>query len=307
VTRASVTSELKQNLYVLTLSGLVERFPLVSGVPARRPSSTLVLRNSPSGALAVDQTGAIYAAYYLTNGQNFNYYVDVYAPGASGAASPVSTVSVTNVDISALWVDQAGYLYVSGWRNGVWGRVDIFAPRVSANELNEFERPMQIIALPGKTYWPAGIATDGGGRLYVTSRGDENKVLVYTEPTTKPVLARTFCSRHDTNGVAIDDGGDVFLLPLAYRDPPGRIGIAEMSGQARECPESALRYIGSRDEKIVVFYSIAVWRHYLYALAVGRAEHPAKIITFDITRGWQHAVEVIDRRDAFSLDAVVGP
>lgn len=307
VTRASVTSELKQNLYVLTFSGLVERFPLLNGIPAREPSSTLVLRNSPSGGFAVDRTGAIYTSYYLINGQNFDYYVDVYAPGASGAAAPVRTVSVTNVDISELWVDQGGYLYVSGWRNGVWGRVDIFAPGPSASTSIDAEQPTQIIALPGKTYWPGGIATDAGGQLYVTSRGDQNEVLVYTDPTTAPVLTRTFCSRHDTDGVAIDDRGSVFLLPLGYRDPPGRIGIAEMSGHARDCPESALRYIGLRDQNIDGYDSIAVWGHYLYALAVAKVEHPAKIITFDANRGWQHPVEVIERRNASAFDAVVGP
>jgi len=273
-------------------TGHVYQLPLINGIPSQHPSNSLAIVNVQTwGALAVGPDGSVYTGYFLLESHLIKYFVDVYAPGASGHDPPARTIEVTNIGISDLWVDQLGYLYVSGWSNNTGGAVDIFAPGASG-----LDSPVQIVHMPNRTDFTGGIATDSVGDLYVTSAEYHVKqIYVFANPITDPTLVRTFCTHRSAADVAVDDRGDEFVVPNEYRLPPGAIEIPVMPPDANACPMAPLRKIGIR-HPVFAIVGVASWRHFLYAVIRKGQEGGTGLYTFDSRLGIQRPLGLFDAK-----------
>jgi hypothetical protein len=268
-------------------SGHVYRFTLIRGIPARTPSSVL---NVPHVliAFAVGSDGSLYLSRY---DQTFRYFVDVYAPGASGNQPPVRTVAVTNVDIFALWVDPLGYLYADGWRYGIGGRVDIYPPGAS-----QPDPPVQIISLPLPNDFAGAMVTDPQGNLYVSSSAQSNAIYVYQNPISHPTLIRQFCAHVDAYFIALNTTGDIYIAPNQYR-PGANISIPVLAVGDKSCPSSPIRRIYIPGASIETVGGLAIWGNFLYAAMRPTNPRQFNIYTLDARRNAQQPLSMINMKN----------
>jgi hypothetical protein len=269
--------------------GHVYQFPLIGGIPAQTPSTILnVPYHDMWGAFAVGSDGSVYLSRY---DQSFQYFVDVYPPGASGNQPPARTVAVTNVDIYGLWVDRLGYLYADGWRYGVGGRVDIYAPGAS-----EPDPPVQIISLPLPNDFPLAMVTDQQGSLYVSSSAQSTAIYVYQNPISHPSLIRQFCAHVDAYSVALDTLGDTYIAPNQYR-PGANISIPVLGPGDNSCPSSPIRRIYIPGASIMTVGGLAISGSLLYAAMRTTNPRQFNIYTLDARRNAQQPLSVINMKN----------
>jgi len=175
-------------------------------------------------AVALDTARHLYVSNYTPLEKESN--VAVFAPGASGDAPPLRTISGPATELqapSALSLDRAGNLYVvdsygvssgcSSPTQGCW-TVNVYAPGASGNAA-----PIRSIRGPAtKLFYAYGSAVDASGNVYVADGYHVNCcVTVYAAGASGNVkpLRTIQGSRTDLAvpvGVALDSHGNVYVL-----------------------------------------------------------------------------------------------
>jgi hypothetical protein len=117
----------------------------------------------PQG-VALDPTGRLYVANIVPAPAD-SYSVTVYAPGATGNATPIATIQGSNTGLNVpigIALDAASRLYVANANS-----VTVYAAGVAGNAA-----PLATIqgSNTGLDHWrPAGIAVDASGKVYVAT------------------------------------------------------------------------------------------------------------------------------------------
>ena len=170
------------------------------------PSATL---NGPAStifyAVAVDQSGNLYVGGE-TEVVNPNAVFEIfeYAAGATGAATPLRTIS-SPVGIVSLAVDSAGQIYALT-QDGI----SVYAANASGNATPIRQIPAN--ATTTTLEYPTQIAVDSGQNIYAANATD---ILVFS-PTANgnvaPARTITWPNAGGANGVAVDAKGDIFTV-----------------------------------------------------------------------------------------------
>jgi len=223
-----------QNVYITQdvlldpqLSQSVMQFS-TSGTGNVTPSTTL---KGPAGVflsgLAVDGTGNLYVGGTISsNGALASAEVLIYAPGASGTASPSRTIAGGSTGlnvpglsgIAALALDGSGNLYVSSYVN-IGG---ILYPGVSvfSNTANGNVAPTKVIggsATTINTFSAGQIAVDSANNIYTAggSLAQANSILIFNSNSTgnappTGMIAGSNTMLEDVVGIAVDSAGNIY-------------------------------------------------------------------------------------------------
>src|SRR5207245_6458234 len=160
-----------------------------------------------------------------------NYYgssITVYAPGASGNASPSTTIAGSNTGLSWPWGiarDAVGNLYVvNSWSSSGSTSITVYAPGASGNATPSATITGNNTGLSS----PHGIALDAAGRLYVAN-GGSNTITVYAARATgnaAPIatIAGANAGLSGPMGLACDAGGRLDVGNAARERQPKRGG-----------------------------------------------------------------------------------
>jgi sugar lactone lactonase YvrE len=147
--------------------------------------------------------------YVVNSGNNS---VTVYAPGASGNATPTATIAGDNTGLLfpyAIALDGAGNIYVTNIDgaapDGTTG-IRVYAAGASGNAT-------PIATIPDFA-GPVGIALDGAGNIYVADQGDQT-IRVYEagagNPTPTATIAGGNTGLSSPWGIALDGAGNIYV------------------------------------------------------------------------------------------------
>ncbi len=163
------------NLYVVntTENNIVVFAPGADGnvSPIRTIAGSATGLQRPIG-IGADPAGTLYVTNLASYGVPATQAVTVYAPGATGNASPTTTITGSNTGLYnpiGIALDALGNLYVSNFGNTDNGAsnyatsVTIFAAGSAGNVV-----PTRTIPANGLNE-PAGLAIDASGQLFVVS------------------------------------------------------------------------------------------------------------------------------------------
>jgi hypothetical protein len=155
----------------------VFRYPLVNGTLAGQPDSSITgLVHYMSSTVYGD--GSVYVLTAYAGGPTV---VSVYAPGATGNATPIRTLSI---GLALAWIivlDAQGYLYVGGAHIDGTEYALVYAPGAGGGD-----PPVASV----QAVWDvSGLAIDKAGNLII----DWNGAQVYANPTSNPVMIRRIC------------------------------------------------------------------------------------------------------------------
>jgi hypothetical protein len=156
------------HLYVTTPSATVVSYPLnKAGLPATKPDWQLQGGLQSPRAVSLDGAGYIYVSD-AGPGQ-----VRVYAPGASGNAMPVRTITVpSGGQTQSLAVDKAGDVFVT------YGNLfTLLVYPAGAHDVGSSPATPVLAFEPGFLIF--GLVVDSSGRLYVSP--PEGSILVYDD------------------------------------------------------------------------------------------------------------------------------
>ena len=164
------------------------------------------------GPFTTDATGHIYVATPANQ-------VLVYAPGATGAATPERTIQLqisNNIVVTNLAVDPMGYLYVvmrTAGANGGYA-INVYSPTA-----NSFASPVRTLQLENILIPLNDIAADAQGNIYLAACWSSKStwgwvVAIYPPKASGPSVPRRMIQfDHNTwaNGVAVDARGHIFV------------------------------------------------------------------------------------------------
>ncbi len=210
---------------VTAASGVV-----ASLAPASGPTTLLTAGTTP-GTAAVAATSAGVSAtatvtvtglvagkpLYVANVDN--YSVTVYAPGASGNATPTATIAGGNTGLNqpgGVALDGAGNIYVANELGFSSNSITVYAAGASGNAT-----PTATIA-GGNTGLsvPNGIAVDGAGRIYVTNFGNSS-ITVYAAGASGNATPTATIAGGNTGlsapfGIALDGAGNIYVASASF-------------------------------------------------------------------------------------------
>jgi len=244
-----------RHLYVIDFGSVVAvlAFPIRNGIPASSPDREITGLNGPI-ALSVDAAGTVYV---LDQQQ-----LKVFAPGASGHAKPVRVIDLpfaAKSNIDTLAVDQRGYTYV-----GESKYIFAYAPTAHG--------PAQPVASVLPRGYPAGLAVDASGDLYVLGNTEEQDpnlvyqswVTVYATPSSHPVKIRQFCTHEFTDkgldyGLAFDGAGHVLATHPYFIGQTPRGAVHVFNADTNACPIDPVQTIASQNPSMLgpVYLAIA--------------------------------------------------
>jgi hypothetical protein len=192
------------------------------------PTATLT---PPAGttitSLAVDQSGNLYvgAEFDIDTPPTItaNYEVLVYAAGATGAATPLRTLTIQPNNLSYLYsiaVDATGQIYTVGLDNGAtngFNAINVYAPNASgaATPIRQISGAHTYI---NNSFLDYSIFLDGAGNIYYDNDSQWSAISVFPTTATGDVApARVVIEEYSnlTNysfPVAVDAAGDIFEL-----------------------------------------------------------------------------------------------
>ncbi len=186
------------------------------------PTATIVGGNTrlagPTG-IALDGAGNIYVTNLFGGGSGSgagNGSITVYAPGASGNATPTATIaggSTGLVGPAGIALDGAGNIYVA---NQFVNSITVYAAGASGNAT-----PMATIgSLSRALDHPVGIALDGAGNIYVTNLsfgGITSSITVYAAGAfgnatpTATIMGGPNTGLSNAGGIAVDGAGNIYV------------------------------------------------------------------------------------------------
>lgn len=251
------------------------RFPIVNGIVASQPDSTLSLpsvKGLVAGTgLAVGRDGTQYVSDYYDR-------IFVFAPGAHGLDRPIRTIR-TPYRPMKLVVDTNGYVFADQFSNGQsrWEPLVVIAP--------DGHVVHTIDSLLNLTYEPEGL--DSQGNLYIHVWKGQYENDVYATPETNPTLIRTSCLRHidALTETAVSDGH----LYVAWR---GVITRAPDTTTACPTPPEPERFliIPQTSPALGVYIEMTVADHHIFiAPDVGLSGGRARLLEFDADKGGRQA------------------
>ena len=151
--------------------------------------------------------------------------------------SPQSELPFTDLKgPTALAVDSAGGVYVVD----ELGRQVL---RLAAGSTTLSVLPIQAPSPDNPsvmTAYPAGVAVDGAGDVYVTDSDNDRVLKLATGSTTPAVLP--FTDLKDPKGLAVDSAGDVYVAESSYRNPRV-LKLAAGATAQTVLPFSDLKYV----------------------------------------------------------------
>src|SRR5438552_7737169 len=202
--------------------------------PTSGPTTLLTAGTTPGTAVVAATSAGISATatvtvlaagkpLYVAN-EVFGSSITVYAPGASGNATPTATIAGDNTGLSfpfGVALDGAGNIYVTNSASSVGGSnsITVYAAGASGNAT-----PAATIA-GGNTGldFPTGIALDGTGNIYVGNSGGnitvDGSITVYAAgasgsatPTATIASGNTVLSIQQ--GIALDGAGNIYVANI---------------------------------------------------------------------------------------------
>jgi hypothetical protein len=201
----------------VVFGGGVYRFPLDSnGLPRREPDGYLTTPANPGG-IAIGPDGDLYVAEETTHQSGRGCAIEVFAPGATGAAKPLRVLHMPEDSpcASVIAVDNHGYLVVYGFVNG---SLYVYKPNARGHE-----KPFEQAAFNS----PFSLAVDGG-RVYATSLKvfgpSSNFESVAEFPLGQGPL--TYAESGGGYGIAVDASG---LYVLSSFGPYGHHSLDSLS------------------------------------------------------------------------------
>jgi hypothetical protein len=163
---------------------------------------------SGSVAIAVDVNRQI----YVTSEYYPEPSVAIYAPGATGDATPLETISGSNTGLATpdgIAVDSAGTIFVANEYGGPNkdGSVTVYASGSSGNVA-----PIRTIGGPGEYVGLAGhITVDSNDKLYVISGSSVNVFAPGASGNDAPLQRIIGAGVYSATGVAVDSVGQIYV------------------------------------------------------------------------------------------------
>ena len=179
--------------------------------------------NTSITAFTVDPSGNIYVGAELQppNSNTISYEVLVYAAGATGAATPIRTITGFPEFVTSLAVDASG-------ANLCNGRVRVFFVSISTPPMRPEPRFLsgrynssQILQL-GKLSYTIGL--DGADNIFFTTLSPGDETAVYSSTATgnaSPI--RIVSILMADYAAAVDTAGNIYALVVYNRWKLGRI------------------------------------------------------------------------------------
>jgi virginiamycin B lyase len=195
------------SMYVLNDgAGTVVNYAAGNYVPPPAAEITGIAGSSPggSGQMAFDSSGDL----WVTNGAA----VSEYAPGASGAATPLTTFTPTDTTASAIAVDSSGEIILaSGANNAIYvyaaGSSGTPTPlRTISGSLTDLSGPVRLIIDGSDNVWVANSSVAGISEFPASANGNVAPTLY---------LGPSWASANGISGVnslAIDASGELLVL-----------------------------------------------------------------------------------------------
>ena len=174
--------------------------------------------NNPD-AVAVDAAGDIYVTNFGA-ATPATASITIYAPGATGDATPTATIAGSNTGLSTpqgIAVDAAGTIYVANdFIGGPASRITVYAPGASGNATPDR-------SISGGLDRPRGIALDAAGNIYVANEEADN-VTVYAAGAnglTTPIarIEGLNSGLFAPSGVALDAAGNLYVTSIGSGPP----------------------------------------------------------------------------------------
>ncbi len=277
---APEAADASRHLYVSAfISGqsVVERIPLVSGLPVGKPD---VVYSGYGEHIAVAGNGTL----YTTPDTNTPVRVYAFAPGSS---KPTRTIIIPNIArrcreigatrVDSIATDAGGNLfaaidnYFSGAARARQGfqvaRSGVRAPcqgvAVYSPVAVGAAAPIQAISIQSQTM--PGMTVDASDDLYVADSGRQD-VEEFSNAVTDPTFVRTLESAYtfEVQSLANDASGNLFvyLTPWCRTCQGAAINVFSPSAVGNGAPESAILFGGMGHNSLS---SIAVEAPYLYA------------------------------------------
>ncbi len=163
-----------------------------------------------SNGIAVDAVGRLYVANF-DNVNITSSSITVYAAGATGNVTPITTIAGSNTGLNApfgIALDAGGRLYVANLDSD---SITVYAAGATGNATPTATIAGSNTGLSG----PDGIALDAGGRLYVVNVLT-NSITAYAAGATGNATPATTIAGSNTGlnnpiGIAVDAAGRLYV------------------------------------------------------------------------------------------------
>lgn len=164
--------------------------------------------------MAIDQSGNLYVAANLNTSTSEIYEILVYAAGATGAATPVRTLTGVSELITSIGVDATGQIYtVSSAAPPLHPAINIYASNATGNAT-----PIRQITGDNTNINPwvdlYTIDLDGVGNIYLTEDNLVSTFVFSSTATGNTAPMRTVATGHNsmTTAVTVDASGNIYYV-----------------------------------------------------------------------------------------------
>jgi len=180
------------------------------------PENTITMSKSSLYAVAVDASGNLYAATdTISNPSPTQIQILVYAPGATGAATPTRTITTTlSSSIDSIAVDSIGQIYALSENT-----INIF----SANATGKATPIRQITS--SLINHPYAMAVDSANNIYVATGYYNPNIVVFSAAANGDIESPRTITGSNTQlgyvslGIAVDATGDIFVATQSGTSP----------------------------------------------------------------------------------------
>ena len=244
-TGPAFTLYMVQNSTGVAGSSVIE-LPLLNGATGNAtvtPSNTVnVAMQTSFQALAVDTAGNLYVSASVVTSPPMLYEIQVYAPTATGAATPARTITSASLTAPAtsIAVDATGEIYALTGNS-----ISVFAATATGTST-----PVRLISgALTLLNSPRCIAVDSAQNIYIANTNGNN-VLLFSSTATGNVAPAGILSGAATGiatplGVALNSAGDIYVA--SFNQPSNSSLVLEFAPAAtgNAAPTRALTSVAS--------------------------------------------------------------